>query len=100
MHINIFGESLYKPTQLTLIALSAPLVMRSGSPWTNDIPEIAVECASRIWPKSFFSSRSHNPICPTGLPAARTGCPSDQKIGGKRKYSFLTVTIGEESKEF
>lgn len=65
--------------QLTLIALSAPLVMRSGSPWTNDVPEIAVECASRIWPKSFFSSRSHNPICPIGLPAAKTGCPSDPK---------------------
>lgn len=74
-HLNNLHYEKHKQTQ-TRMALSAPLVIRRGSFWRNVRPAMAVVWASRIWQTSFFSSKSHSPMCPIELPDAIIGCPS------------------------
>lgn len=93
--------SLYHPVSFfflfqTLIALSAPLVINSGSACRKLAAATAVLCACLCWVTTWRRSRSQKAMWPWGLPDARMGGPSD---GGREDKLERVRTHGERRKE-
>lgn len=79
-----------QPLCFTLMALSAPLVIRSGSACKKVAPATAVLWACLCWVTTWRRSRSQNAMWPWGLPDAKMGGPSDRererlRIHGEKK---------------